>query len=179
MRYAELFDGRAVKIAQLASIRDWDVMLQRHRKWTELTGGQQVPRSIGPLGAWAHTQRSARRKGSLAEERRAAAEAAGLKWDLKTGMQVELNKRIGLLKWEPRFEALKRFQKANGGSLNPTKAADIQLYRWCMHQRGAYRNEQSLAAGKGLVTGCHRITPEGVARLKNIGFDFYSGPGSG
>eukprot|EP00656_Telonema_subtile_P050957 TRINITY_DN6732_c0_g1_i8.p1 TRINITY_DN6732_c0_g1~~TRINITY_DN6732_c0_g1_i8.p1 ORF type:complete len:173 (+),score=33.86 TRINITY_DN6732_c0_g1_i8:9-527(+) len=141
---------------------------------------RQIAVRLGPLGGWVRNQRKARKKNKLSKDQIEKAEAAGLKWDNRDqlGGRGVLPKQKDRMRWEKKFAELKRFRETAGGSAWPSRHNHMQLYYWCRHQRMAARNEVGLAAGRKSVTYGHRISEQNMQRLKAMGFDFSSGPGS-
>ncbi len=75
-------------------------------------------------------------------------------------------------RWDDKFVQLQGFIKDHGHSRVPFGwASDTALGRWVHAQREGYRAAQLRATGQKPVTSTH-ITPERIAQLNSIGFDW-------
>jgi len=92
-----------------------------------------------------------------------------------TGERIERADRS----WRTGMKFMHEWWATAGAGTMPTKSQNNKLYQWCLSQRCAYRNEQSLKRGEGLVTGTQRISADKIQELEAYGFVFVSGPGSG
>ena len=96
-----------------------------------------------------------------------------------------------------RLTARGRWRLDNPGRLQPGKAENTKLYKFCQNQHQAYRNEAALKAGRAAICdnrmpaerqqashplpGGIQAEPVGRQKLEQMpgGFDFAKGPGSG
>lgn len=62
-----VFSEESIEIARLERV-EWDGMIERHRQWTVLTEGKQVPQRLGVLGPWVNRQRKKMRANKLSAE---------------------------------------------------------------------------------------------------------------
>lgn len=124
----------------LSELEPWQLMYDRllayraeEEDWPSATEGK--------LGLWCHTQRVARRRGTLAAERIAQLEALGFEWEQQDSA------------WSKQYEKLRDFKQRQG---RWPKRGEGSLATWCNTQRQARKNG--------------RLTKERIRRLDALGF---------
>lgn len=124
----------------LSELEPWQVMYDRlldyrsrEADWPSATEGK--------LGLWCHTQRIARKRGTLPAERVERLEAIGFEWEQQDSQ------------WSGQYQALKDFHAREG---RWPKRGEGSLSTWCNTQRQARKNG--------------RLTKERIRRLDAIGF---------
>ena len=82
-------------------------------------------------------------------------------------------------RWEKNFKLLEKFKKEHGHTRVPRSLDSTeypkQLGRWVDKQREGRRNEKLLMKTGSLRKGGHRISPERIARLEGLGFEWDPG----
>lgn len=62
------------------------------------------------------------------------------------------------------YVSVRRYRHAHGGRTDPPKRLQPKLYKWCMFQRFARRNEVAIASGgTKLAASNQRISDENIA----------------
>ncbi len=124
----------------LSELEPWEIMYERladyHARENDWPSAGE-----GKLGLWCHTQRIARKRGSLAVERVARLDAIGFEWEYHDSQ------------WTKQYERLKTFYAETG---RWPKRGEGSLSTWCNTQRQARKNG--------------RLTKERIRRLDAIGF---------
>lgn len=124
----------------LSELEPWEIMYERLADYH--TREKDWPSAgEGKLGLWCHTQRIARKRGSLAADRVARLDALGFTWEYHDSQ------------WTKQYERLKTFYAETG---RWPKRGEGSLSTWCNTQRQARKNG--------------RLTKERIRRLDALGF---------
>ena len=124
----------------LAELEPWQIMWERLAEYHERE--QDWPAATeGKLGLWCHTQRLARKRGALSEERIRRLDALGFEWEQQDS------------RWMHAYQELQTFYQKKG---RWPKRGEGNLSAWCNTQRQARKNG--------------RLTKERIHRLDAIGF---------
>lgn len=124
----------------LAELEPWQVMFDRLQTYRTIEGDWPSV-TEGKLGLWCNTQRIARKRGNLSEERVGCLEEIGFEWEQQDS------------RWNKNYEQLKIFHEKNN---RWPKRGEGTLSIWCNTQRQRRKN------GK--------LTKEHIRRLDAIGF---------
>lgn len=124
----------------LAELEPWQIMYERLTEY-HVREKDWPSASEGKLGLWCHTQRIARKRGTLAAERILQLDALGFEWEYHDSH------------WTRQFEKLKSFYAEAG---RWPKRGEGSLSTWCNTQRQARKNG--------------RLIKERIRRLDAIGF---------
>lgn len=124
----------------LAELEPWQIMYERLTEY-HARENDWPSASEGKLGLWCHTQRIARKRGSLSAERIQRLEAIGFEWEYHDSQ------------WTKQYERLKSFYAETG---RWPKRGEGSLSTWCNTQRQARKNG--------------RLAKERIRRLDAIGF---------
>lgn len=124
----------------LAELEPWQIMWERLAEYYERE--QDWPATTeGKLGLWCHTQRLARKRGTLSEDRIRRLDALGFEWEQQDSHWIHAYKELQVF-----YQEKNRWPKRGEGSLGA----------WCNTQRQARKNG--------------RLTKDRIRRLDAIGF---------
>lgn len=124
----------------LAELEPWQIMWERLAEYHERE--QDWPAATeGKLGLWCHTQRLARKRGTLSEDRVRRLEALGFEWEQQDSHWMRTYNELQVF-----YQEKDRWPKRGEGSLSA----------WCNTQRQARKNG--------------RLTKDRIRRLEAIGF---------
>lgn len=124
----------------LSELEPWQIMFERLVEY-RATEADWPSATEGKLGAWCNTQRIARKRGTLTEERISRLEEIGFEWEQHDS------------RWMQRFQELDAYYERHASW---PKRNDGELGVWCNTQRQARKNGQ--------------LTKERIRRLDRIGF---------
>lgn len=124
----------------LTELEPWQLMYERLQEYRS-TENDWPAATEGKLGLWCHTQRMAKKRGTLLPERKAQLEAMGFEWEQQYSI------------WSQQYENLKAFYAREG---RWPRRGEGSLSIWCNTQRQMRKRR--------------RLTKERIRRLDAIGF---------
>eukprot|EP00978_Attheya_sp_CCMP212_P019940 scaffold56641_cov49-Attheya_sp.AAC.4 len=157
----------------------WDIRWEELKEYREEFGNANVPRSSGGLGRWVGHQRYQKtlkdRGGptpsSLTDDKEALLEELDFIWNVFDWQ------------WDQKLLQLQTFQQTHGHTNVPqsSKKSDGGFGAWVQSQRNHYRlfqqqqqqsNNDSAVSTSSSLLSAYRITPERIAKLESIGFEW-------
>jgi len=153
----------------------WETRFRELEAYKTERGDCNISRSHGPLGKWADTQRLARRKGKMSDDRFRKLDGLGFKWG-KTRSGTNLDKQDSSLlvatghtqggkspstkshreKWNERYHELETYKVKHGHCNVPQ--GQRPLGKWVNNQRQAYKKS--------------KLSEERVQKLDCLGFNW-------
>ena len=112
----------------------WDERLDELTKYKAEHGDCSVPKSYGPLGHWVTSQRTARRKDKLSEERIQKLDNLGLEWSSNGNTRY----------WDERLDELRKYKAEHGHCNVPQGQGPLGTWVHNQRQREGTLSEENI-----------------------------------